>query len=245
MNLKKFFKKFIKDFIKPNSLEFERYKWTKEKLDHIPRGQSIIDIGAGEQIFKKYCEGLNYISQDFGEYKGTGEEGLHTTTWDTDNVDIVCDALTIPVEDNYYDNALCTEVLEHTPKPIGILKEIHRIIKPNGILILTVPAVSMVHFAPYYYQSGLSKYFFEFHSKEIGFKIEKIKTIGGAVDLILSVATCSKHDIKSFKNFKKLVLISTTYSIIFLAALSKFLLGKNVAQDICPMGTLVVLRKIS
>lgn len=245
MNFKRLIRKLIKQFIQPNILEIERYKWTKEKLDKIPRGQSIIDVGAGEQFFKKYCNGLNYTSQDFGEYKGIGEEGLHTTTWDTNNIDLICDALMIPKEDNYYDNALCTEVLEHTPKPIEVLKEIHRIIKPKGKLILTVPAVSMVHFAPYYYQSGLSKYFFEFHSKEIGFEIDEIKTIGGAFDLILSIATCSKKDVKSFKNkFKKLIFISTTYSIILLTAFSRFVLGNSVANDICPVGILIVLKKL-
>ena len=243
MNLKKIIKKLIKDFIKPNTIEFERYKWTKEKLDQIPRGESIIDVGAGEQFFKKYCDGLNYISQDFGEYTGTGKEGLHTSTWDTNTIDIRCDALNIPMKDNYFDNALCTEVLEHTPKPIGILKEIHRIIKPNGELILTVPAVSMVHFAPYYYQAGLSKYFFEYHSKEIGFEIEEIKTIGGAFDLILAIATCSKNDKKSFKKLKKLVFISTIYSIIFIIGISKLVLNRSIAKDICPMGLLVVLKK--
>ena len=45
--------------------ETNRYKWTEETLKKIPTGYKILDAGAGECQFKKFCTHLNYTAQDF------------------------------------------------------------------------------------------------------------------------------------------------------------------------------------
>jgi 2-polyprenyl-3-methyl-5-hydroxy-6-metoxy-1,4-benzoquinol methylase len=40
---------------------------------------------------------------------------------------------------NTFDVIVCTEVIEHTPDPQHSVHELLRVLKPNGILILTVP----------------------------------------------------------------------------------------------------------
>ena len=49
-----------------------RENWLKEILMDIPNGMKILDAGAGEGQYQKYCEHLDYVSQDFAEYDGTG-----------------------------------------------------------------------------------------------------------------------------------------------------------------------------
>lgn len=41
--------------------------------------------------------------------------------------------------DNFFDRVLSLETLEHTPDPLGLLKELHRVIKPNGLLVMSLP----------------------------------------------------------------------------------------------------------
>ena len=53
-----------------------RVKWLEVALEKIPAGLTILDAGAGECQFKKFCTHLTYISQDFGKYDGSGEVGL-------------------------------------------------------------------------------------------------------------------------------------------------------------------------
>lgn len=241
-----FIKKFFLNILKPNLLENERYAWVIKNIRNLPKDSSIIDIGAGEQMFRGICKDLKYISQDIAIYDGFGKEGLHTGTWDTSNIDIVSDATSIPVEDGSFDNALCTEVLEHAPHPVGILNEIYRILKPEGIVILTVPSLSLTHFAPYFYQSGFSKYFFSYHAKEIGFQVLEIKNTGGAFDLIFSISTSIRPKIKKIKNINKLnkyILILFNYLILGLSGILRLIPVKSLAQDISPMGTLVLLKK--
>jgi len=45
----------------------------------------------------------------------------------------------LPFEDNYFDYIISLETLEHAPSPITFLKELHRTLKPNGLLVMSLP----------------------------------------------------------------------------------------------------------
>lgn len=45
----------------------------------------------------------------------------------------------LPFEDNKFDLVTFGEVIEHVPNPDFILAEIHRVLKPKGIVIVTTP----------------------------------------------------------------------------------------------------------
>lgn len=49
------------------------------------------------------------------------------------------------IADNTYDVVVFTEVLEHTLNPFRAINEIYRILKPNGILIMTTPFNFRIH----------------------------------------------------------------------------------------------------
>ena len=74
--------------------ELVRDLWLRKVLAEILQGKRILDAGAGELANKKYCQNLDYISQDICQYEGAGDgKGLQTSTWDTSQIDIVCDVL--------------------------------------------------------------------------------------------------------------------------------------------------------
>lgn len=50
------------------------------------------------------------------------------------------DVTTMPFAENSFNQAIMTEVLEHVKNERKALAEVHRILKPNGKLILTVPS---------------------------------------------------------------------------------------------------------
>ena len=164
--------------------ESARIKWIEDTLKKIPEGLTILDAGAGEAPFKKFCSHLKYIAQDFGQYHGDGEIGLQTGTWDNTKLDIVSDILSIPLPDNSVDAIMCTEVLEHIPDPLGAIKEFGRLVKPGGYLILTAPFASLTHFAPYHFASGLSKYFYEKHLPGNGFEIRDMQLNGNFFEYV-------------------------------------------------------------
>lgn len=49
------------------------------------------------------------------------------------------------IPDNFFDVVICTEVLEHTNNPFLAVKELYRIIKPNGILAASTPFNFRIH----------------------------------------------------------------------------------------------------
>ncbi len=164
--------------------EAARIQWIEHTLQKIPPGLTILDAGAGESQFKKFCSHLNYIAQDFGQYDGTGNEGLQTGTWDNSGLDIVSDIINIPLSNNAVDAIMCTEVLEHIPNPVAALNEFGRLLKPGGYLLITAPFASLTHFAPFHFASGLSRYFYQHHLKELGLTIIDLELNGNYFEYI-------------------------------------------------------------
>ena len=152
--------------------ESDRDAWVKGVLARIPAGARILDAGAGEQRYKPSCTHLHYVAQDFARYDGLGDgKGLHTGSWDQSGLDIVCDITAIPEPDASYDAVLCIEVLEHLPEPLAGLRELSRILKQGGTLILSAPFCSLTHFAPYHFTTGFTVYFYRHHLPGLGFEI--------------------------------------------------------------------------
>jgi len=224
----------------------EREKWIEKVLSDIPAGKTILDAGAGELRYKKFCFHLKYTSQDFGQYNGkNSDEGLQIGKWDNSQLDIVSDIVNIPVPNESYDAIMCIEVLEHIPAPIKAIKEFNRILKKNGQLIITAPFCSLTHFAPYYFANGYSKYWYEQILKENGFEIESIDFNGNYFEYLA-------QEIKRLPNMEEKYLssklmsepINQLASKIFLGNLAKFSKEDKSSHELLCFGLQILAKKI-
>jgi 2-polyprenyl-3-methyl-5-hydroxy-6-metoxy-1,4-benzoquinol methylase len=146
--------------------------WLKDTLTNISPGSRILDAGAGELKYKPYCEHLIYTSQDFCQYDGQGDGiGLQTCKWDQNQIDIISDISQIPRPDESFDAVMCIEVLEHVPNPVDAIRELTRLLRENGSLIITAPFCALTHYAPFFYQTGYSRYFYEYWLEKFGYEI--------------------------------------------------------------------------
>ncbi len=165
--------------------EERRDKWIISKLESLPSGHRILDAGAGQMPYKKYCSHLKYVAQDASNYSPeNSDDGLQMKNWEYGKLDIICDIISIPEPDASFDAILCSEVLEHLPDPLKALYEFKRLLRPEGRLIVTAPFCSMTHFAPHHYSTGFSKYYYEYHLKNLGFEIIEISPNGNYFDYI-------------------------------------------------------------
>ena len=118
-----------------------------------------LDLGAGhakyKSIISNFCD--EYIALDIFPGK---------------NIDVVHDILNTPFEDNSFDTIICTQVLEHIKEPWLVVEEIRRLLKPNGICILTAPFLQPYHQDPEdffrYTKQGLASLFEKFEIIENG-----------------------------------------------------------------------------
>lgn len=158
---------------------FHREIWLEKTLQLIPAGCRILDAGAGQLKYKKFCQHLNYVSQDFAQYDGKGDgAGLQKKGWDQSQLDIVSDIASIPEPDGSFEAVMCIEVLEHVPHPVDALRELARLLRPGGYLVVTAPFASLTHYSPYFYQTGYSRYFYQYWLEKLGFEIIDIQENG-------------------------------------------------------------------
>jgi SAM-dependent methyltransferase len=124
----------------------------------------LLDVGCGEMPFRSLLpQGVRYIGIDVPQAVDFSMAG---------SADIrEFDGRDIPFPDCSFDHILCTEVLEHAEDPHALIAEMHRVLRPGGILLATIPFSARVHYAPYdfsrFTKFGLSRLFAAFDAPHI------------------------------------------------------------------------------
>ncbi len=110
-----------------------RYSKASE-LAELKPGQKILDIGCKKSILKELTDDkdVEYYGIDISETALS--EKINKNNFRVADVDSG-----IPFEDSTFDYVFCLELLEHVEKPSFVLKEIHRVLKKDGVLILSIP----------------------------------------------------------------------------------------------------------
>ena len=133
----------------------------------VPAGALVLDAGAGDAPYKGLFEHARYESADFQKV----DKVYAPSTY-------VCDLSSIPVEDARFDYILLNQVLEHLPEPKSVLAELHRVLKPGGKMICTVPLFYEEHEQPYdffrYTQYGLRHLY-----TSTGYQVERLDWMEG------------------------------------------------------------------
>lgn len=159
---------------------------TLERLAHGMESPRLLDVGAGQSPYRQKSEtlGFAYESHDFNAYVPSPESpGLQNPEWEYAAHKYVCDILEIP-KGASANVVLCTEVLEHVPDPVAAFKHLSSLVKPGGFLVVTVPFLSLMHQAPFWFSSGLSPFWFEFWSKRLGLEVDDLTVQGDYADLM-------------------------------------------------------------
>lgn len=224
--------------------EQPRQKWIEEALTQLPGGLRLLDAGAGEKQYQKFCKHLDYVSQDFAQYDGQGNDaGLQTGSWDNSDLDIVCDITDIPEPDASFDVILCAEVFEHLPNPVLAVQEFSRLLKQDGKLVLTAPFCSLTHFAPYHYSTGFNKYFYEKNLDDWGFDLQVVETNGNYFEYIAQELRRIEDMAMQFSNKNHPNIFQRLAITVLLGMLRKMSLTDHGSQEILCFGYHIIARK--
>lgn len=91
-----------------------------------------------------------------------------------------------PLEDNYFDTILLTDVLEHISNPDNLWKEMNRVLKAGGKIIIGVPFIHLIHEAPYDY-FRYTEFKLKMYCEENSLKILELYPYGGVLEIIIDI----------------------------------------------------------
>lgn len=104
----------------------------------------LLDVGCGNSPFR------HLLDPAVTRYQGV--DVAVATDFGYQNPDTVYyDGHVLPFPDASFDAVLCTEVLEHIAEPAETIREIYRVLKPGGRLLLTIPWSARFHYQPHDY----------------------------------------------------------------------------------------------
>jgi len=139
--------------VNPSRVHLDNY--VRDAGRSLPKGAVVLDAGAGDSIYRRHFESGIYESADFAKVDKPYAPDLT----------YVCDLAEVPVADGRYDLVVLTQVLEHLPEPLTVLREMRRVIKPGAKIWASCPFYFVEHEQPYdfyrYTQFALRRLFTE------------------------------------------------------------------------------------
>ena len=151
----------------------DRYLLRKQisKIAHFIYGD-VLDVGAGDR--SRYDDLFKFYSYTKMDIK-TGP-----------NVDVSGSADKIPFSDAKFDSVVCTQVFEHLPHPYRGAREIARVLKPGGQLLLTVPQMNELHEEPHDY-FRYTKYGLTVLFENVGLRLVHMEARGGYWSMLVQI----------------------------------------------------------
>lgn len=110
------------------------------RLSHHITGR-VLDVGCGTQPYRSLFMAGEYIGMELD----TQQNRAHK------KADVFYGGQVFPFGSESFDSLVCNEVLEHVFAPTEFVRELNRVLKPGGHLLLTVPFVWDEHEQPYDY----------------------------------------------------------------------------------------------
>jgi len=118
--------------------EIEKGSRVDVALKLIEKGDRLLDIGCGDGTLgyfamRSYKEVWGIDISD-NALKIAKKRGLKTQKVNLNDENLL-------FEDNYFDAVTCLDVIEHVFEPIVLINEIHRVLKMNGLLVISTPNI--------------------------------------------------------------------------------------------------------
>lgn len=115
------------------------YAWYKP---HLRQADRMLDLGCGHGSHtfiaaesSKEAVGMDYDPKNLATCQARAKErGISNVTFVQGNVEEI-----LPFSDQSFDSVLMLDVLEHLNKRDIALREVHRVLKPNGQLLVAIP----------------------------------------------------------------------------------------------------------
>jgi len=215
----------LNSFLRPINLRRDVRKHVTAMFSHFIPNAQVYDIGCGRKPFARSLEaaGFRCIGVDL-------ENGFY----DSESIDLIGSAYSVPVGDGVADAVLSIQVIEHLERPRDAFLEAARILKPGGIMIVSFPFLYPIHAAPFDYMRYTKSFLINL-ARESGFEVLERNEISGfwyvaGMNLGLYLQTFDRGILKWTGATKVVIVLLQCACILihFLEGRILRLLGKNV-----------------
>ncbi|MFA5930737.1 MAG: class I SAM-dependent methyltransferase [archaeon] len=177
----------------------------------------ILDVGCGEKPYEQLFTAKEYIGL---EYDNTENRAAK-------KADVYYDGKKFPFKKAEFDSVVCNEVLEHIFEPDNFVLEIHRVLKQNGKLLLTVPFVWDEHEQPVDY-ARYSSFGLKSLLERNGFKVlEQRKSVNDFSIIFQLINSYLFKKVSKNKFLKYFCIIFVMSIFTILGIISSVILPKN------------------
>ena len=124
-------------------------QWLEQALVRLrlPKGSKLLDIGSSTLEFRTVVQ-PHIEKHVFSPLRKQGIAVSHLDARQAPGVDIVADITTLDGVASDFDAVICTSLLEHVVDRQQTVRNMCRVLAPNGVLLLTVPLRYPLHFDP-------------------------------------------------------------------------------------------------
>lgn len=215
----------VRDFNPP--ITYPNYLIRKRLLESIrflaPRLRGrLMDFGCGQKPYKNLFVVDEYIGVD---YENPGHPHIN------ENIDVFYDGKTLPFADSSFDAVFSSEVFEHIFNLPAIIRELNRVTKPEGMMLITCPFAYCEHEVPNDY-ARYSSYAIRHLLEESGFEIlEQIKT-GNSIEALNQMWLIYIH-LHIHSKIRSIPVLRSAFRLIFYSTMNLWTL---LASKLLPAG---------
>jgi len=141
-------------------------------------GANVIDISAGAKPYKELWGHTNYYTHEFSNNSEIVDKFRSETKTSKKSHDFGGDITHTSAPSRAFDVVILTEVLEHVPEPLEAIREMTRLAKPGGSILVTSPFTSGTHQAPYHFYGGFGPNWYRYAAQKNDLEVASITSQG-------------------------------------------------------------------
>jgi len=199
----------------------------------------VLDLGCGQKPHEHLFGNSEYIGIDFKDY--SKNKDIPDKKPDYYFNEKYSKDLTLPFESESFDHAVSFQVLEHHPEPEIMIRELARIVKKDGLIMLSCPFIYALHEEPNDYQR-LTEYKLRELFENNNCQIIRLKKQGSLFSTISMLINEQLNAFAAGSKFHYFLAVAVYFPFLLFQYLSLFL-DKFVKSDKIFINYLILVKK--